>query len=62
MLVETSSPTVPAAPASRAVAVWPALTAVALGIALLYVVGFAAPHAVHEAAHDTRHSMNFPCH
>ena len=30
--------------------------------ALLYVVGFAGPQLIHDAAHDTRHSLNFPCH
>ena len=47
---------------SRLAALWPALAAAVLGIAILYVVGFAGPHAIHEAAHDTRHSFNFPCH
>ena len=64
MSVETSSPALQPAHAarSRAVTLWPALAAVALGITLLYVVGFAGPHTLHEAAHDARHSMNFPCH
>lgn len=33
-----------------------------LGAALVFLVGFAHPQAVHDAAHDTRHSMAFPCH
>ena len=33
-----------------------------LGVALVFLVGFASPQAVHDAAHDTRHSMAFPCH
>jgi len=41
---------------------WPAATAIALGFAILYVVGFAGPAAIHDAAHDARHSLNFPCH
>ncbi len=49
------------APAGVA-AVWPAVAAAALGIVILYVVGFAGAHTIHEAAHDARHSMNFPCH
>ena len=36
--------------------------AVALGLFLLWGVGFAAVPALHNAAHDTRHSMSFPCH
>jgi cobalt transporter subunit CbtB len=47
---------------SRLAALWPALAAAVLGFAIVYVVGFAGPHAIHEAAHDTRHSFNFPCH
>lgn len=34
--------------------------ALLLGGLLLYTVGFA--HVSHDAAHDTRHSVNFPCH
>jgi cobalt transporter subunit CbtB len=38
------------------------LAASALGIALVFLVGFAPMPAVHNAAHDTRHSAAFPCH
>ena len=41
---------------------WPAATAIALGFAILYLVGFAGAAAIHDAAHDSRHSLNFPCH
>ena len=34
--------------------------ALLIGGALLYTVGFA--QVSHDAAHDTRHSVNFPCH
>jgi cobalt transporter subunit CbtB len=43
-------------------ALWPALVAIALGFSILYVVGFAGAQTIHNAAHDTRHSLNFPCH
>ncbi len=33
-----------------------------LGIALVFVAGFASPQALHNAAHDSRHSLSFPCH
>jgi cobalt transporter subunit CbtB len=33
-----------------------------LGIVILYGVGFAGPDRIHNAAHDTRHSINAPCH
>jgi cobalt transporter subunit CbtB len=41
---------------------WSAVTAIVLGFALLYVVGFAGAVAIHDAAHDARYSLNFPCH
>jgi cobalt transporter subunit CbtB len=40
----------------------PLIAAAVLGLAVLYLVGFAAPHSIHEAAHDARHTLNFPCH
>jgi cobalt transporter subunit CbtB len=46
----------------RLVALWPALAAIALGLAIVFVVGFAGAETIHNAAHDTRHSLNFPCH
>ncbi len=50
-----------AAPA-RAQVVISALAVAALGITLLWGVGFSHIEAVHNAAHDTRHSNGFPCH
>jgi cobalt transporter subunit CbtB len=44
------------------VALWTALAAIALGLAVVFVVGFAGAETIHNAAHDTRHSLNFPCH
>ena len=41
---------------------WPALAACALGAVIVFGVGFAGPELIHNAAHDTRHSINFPCH
>lgn len=32
------------------------------GAALLFTSGFASSGAMHEAAHDTRHAVGFPCH
>lgn len=43
-------------------AIRPALFAAVLGFAILYVVGFAQPAMIHDAAHDARHSAAFPCH
>ncbi len=42
------------------------LTAVSLGLLLaaflIFGVGFANSSTIHNAAHDTRHSVSFPCH
>ncbi|HIG64045.1 MAG TPA: CbtB-domain containing protein [Methyloprofundus sp.] len=34
----------------------------ALGFIILFGVGFALRDVAHKAAHDTRHSVTFPCH
>ena len=34
----------------------------ALGFGLLFAAGFANSATLHDAAHDTRHSVGFPCH
>jgi cobalt transporter subunit CbtB len=39
-----------------------ALAALCFGIALVFTVGFASPSTIHNAAHDTRHALSFPCH
>jgi cobalt transporter subunit CbtB len=33
-----------------------------LGLTLLVGTGFAGDYRLHNGAHDTRHSMGFPCH
>ena len=42
------------------------VTAVVLGLLLgaflILGVGFANSSTIHNAAHDTRHSVSFPCH
>jgi cobalt transporter subunit CbtB len=35
---------------------------VCFGALILYAVGFLPMSAAHNAAHDTRHSIVFPCH
>ena len=32
------------------------------GLGLVFLTGFAHSQTVHNAAHDTRHAMAFPCH
>ena len=39
-----------------------ALFAAVLGLVIVFAAGFAPSEAVHNAAHDTRHSFAFPCH
>ncbi|ROS04900.1 cobalt transporter subunit CbtB [Sinobacterium caligoides] len=39
-----------------------AFGAAIFGILVLFAVGFAPMDAAHNAAHDTRHSLAFPCH
>ena len=38
------------------------LAALAFGLLILFAVGFAPMGAAHNAAHDVRHSLAFPCH
>ena len=50
-------------PASEVAAIKAACLAVfVFGASLVYAVGFAHSDALHNAAHDTRHSLAFPCH
>lgn len=39
-----------------------AMGALLLGVFVVFMVGFAGASVLHEAAHDTRHSIAFPCH
>jgi cobalt transporter subunit CbtB len=41
---------------------WPVFFAALLGVSIIYGVGLANSSALHNAAHDTRHSLAFPCH
>lgn len=36
--------------------------ALCIGLVLIGGVGFASDMAIHNGAHDTRHSLGFPCH
>lgn len=33
-----------------------------LGLGLVFMAGFSPASALHNAAHDFRHTQNFPCH
>jgi cobalt transporter subunit CbtB len=48
--------------AARSEALIAAVMAALLGAFLIWGVGFSPIAALHNAAHDTRHSMAFPCH
>jgi cobalt transporter subunit CbtB len=39
-----------------------AIVAAILGAGLIFLAGFAEMPQLHEAAHDARHTANFPCH
>ena len=49
-------------PSSLKARVLPAAAAISLGIVLLYGAAFAETPALHDAAHDARHSAALPCH
>lgn len=48
--------------AKRHAALIPALAAIALGFVFVFGTGFVQISAVHNGAHDSRHSFAFPCH
>jgi cobalt transporter subunit CbtB len=39
-----------------------AFVALVVGLGLVYGAGFANSETVHDAAHDSRHALSFPCH
>ncbi|MGH6719536.1 MAG: CbtB domain-containing protein [Alphaproteobacteria bacterium] len=51
-----------AAPEAAIVHLPHVLAAALLGLFIVFGVGFAPIEVVHNAAHDTRHSIFFPCH
>ncbi len=57
--ITTSTTALAATRSQRLVA---AVSAMFLGAFLVYFAGFSHIDAVHNAAHDTRHSSAFPCH
>lgn len=40
----------------------PIVSAIAVGVFLIYFTGFAQAAQYHDTAHDTRHTLAFPCH
>ncbi len=43
-------------------AIQPAIWAALLGVLIVFTVGFAHPKILHDAVHDSRHALAFPCH
>ncbi len=56
MLVEIQARAIPWAN------VYAVSAAVLTGVFILAAVGFAGPEVLHNAAHDIRHGLAFPCH
>lgn len=42
--------------------VYAVTAAVLIGVFIIAAVGFAGPEVLHNAAHDIRHGLAFPCH
>ena len=47
---------------TRADASRTATFAIAFGVFLVFLTGFAHTDALHNGAHNTRHALSFPCH
>jgi cobalt transporter subunit CbtB len=47
---------------SRSTVIGAATIAILAGFFLVLAAGFAHPEALHNAVHDTRHALAFPCH
>jgi cobalt transporter subunit CbtB len=52
----------PPAATPALVRAWQTTVVALLGAVIVLGVGFAGLPQVHDAAHDTRHALNFPCH
>ena len=39
-----------------------AFLSLSIGLLAIYMVGLSSPTQLHNAAHDVRHSVSFPCH
>lgn len=62
-IVDTHVPAcTPSRPVSLISKALPVAVATGLGLVLLYGAAFAETPALHNAAHDGRHSAGFPCH
>ena len=48
--------------AEDSISIMTILSVAAAGFFLIYFAGFAEASVFHDAAHDTRHTLAFPCH
>lgn len=44
------------------IGILPVVLAALTGVFLIYFTGFSEASVFHDAAHDTRHTLAFPCH
>ncbi|MEG6508922.1 CbtB domain-containing protein [Methyloligella sp. 2.7D] len=51
-----------AASSERSQVIIAATIALVFGLGLVFTTGFAHSSSIHNAAHDTRHALSFPCH
>jgi cobalt transporter subunit CbtB len=58
----SSIPNVAAESRTQSSRILASVAAALLGLALVYLAGFAQADALHDGAHDARHSAAFPCH
>lgn len=61
-MISTSASIVNVQHTTKASMICQGLGALAFGAIVLFAVGFLPMEAAHNAAHDTRHTLTFPCH
>lgn len=61
-MISTSAPIVNVQPTTKTSMICQSLGALSFGAIVLFAVGFLPMEAAHNAAHDTRHTITFPCH
>ncbi len=58
----TATTAVKAAPKALSDRIGVIAAALIVGLGLVYLTGFSHAQSLHDAAHDTRHGLAFPCH
>jgi cobalt transporter subunit CbtB len=59
---QTQSASLTVAAGQRAESLKAAALALFVGVALVFTTGFSHSSTLHNAGHDTRHALSFPCH